>query len=196
MRPTTDSIASRHENAFWRMPSASSTALRCHRSSAMSSSSWAHSNGEAPHDLPKVGSVAMLKGVMRLALLALLACLSATAVPPASAAQPSALKVDTRVVAEVTTIRAGEPFWIALHQKITPGWHTYWRNPGDSGEPVTLAWSLPPGFVADDIAWPVPERIPVGPVVSFGFSNEVLLPIRVTPPAGLEAGQQIGRASC
>ena len=125
--------------------------------------------------------------VMRLALLVLLACLTSTVVPATSAAQ----KVQTHLVAEVTSVRAGEPFWIALHQKITPGWHTYWRNPGDSGEPVTLTWSLPPGFVADDIAWPVPERIPIGPVVSFGFSHEVLLPIRVTPPATLEAGQRI-----
>jgi thiol:disulfide interchange protein DsbD len=128
---------------------------------------------------------------MRLALLSLLACLASIALPVTASGESSARKVETRLVAEVSTIRPGESFWIALHQRITPGWHTYWRNPGDSGEPVTLAWSLPPGFVADDIAWPVPERIPVGPVVSFGFSNEVLLPIRVTPPAALETGQRI-----
>jgi thiol:disulfide interchange protein DsbD len=143
----------------------------------------------------------MLKGVMRLALLTLVACLTSLALPATTSAQwpapvaepapPPGQKVETRLVAEVTTIRAGEPFWIAVHQTITPGWHTYWRNPGDSGEPLTLTWSLPPGFVADAIAWPVPERIPVGPVVSFAYSNEVLLPIRVTPPAGLEAGQRI-----
>ena len=126
----------------------------------------------------------MLRGMIRPVLL--LACLLAVAFP-AGAAQ----KVETRLVAEVTTIRAGEPFWVALHQRITPGWHTYWRNPGDSGEPVTIAWSLPPGFVAGDIAWPVPERIPVGPVVSFGFSDEVLLPFRITPPRDLEPGQRI-----
>src|SRR5207247_639472 len=133
----------------------------------------------------------MLKGVMRLALSTLLACLTSLALPATASGETSARKVETQLVAEVTTVRAGEPFWIALHKKITPGWHTYWRNPGDSGEPVTLEWSLPPGFVAADIAWPVPERIPVGPVVSFGFSNEVLLPVRVTPPAGLEADQRI-----
>ena len=134
----------------------------------------------------------MLKAVISLVLSLLLGCAALTASPAASrAAESSAGKVETRLVAEVATIRPGEPFWIALHQRITPGWHTYWRNPGDSGEPVTLAWSLPPGFVADEIAWPVPDRIPVGPVVSFGFSNEVLLPIRVTPPAGLEPGQRI-----
>jgi thiol:disulfide interchange protein len=143
----------------------------------------------------------MLMGAMRLTLLAALACLTSLAVPAASSAQwpapvpepapPAGQKVATRLVAEVTAIRPGEPFWVALHQKIAPGWHTYWRNPGDSGEPVALAWSLPPGFVADDIAWPVPQRIPVGPVVSFGFENEVLLPVRITPPAALEGGQRL-----
>jgi thiol:disulfide interchange protein DsbD len=124
---------------------------------------------------------------MRIALAALLLVATSTV---ALAAESPALKVETRLIAEVTSVRPGEPFWIALHQRITPGWHTYWRNPGDSGEPVTLTWSLPPGFVADDIAWPAPDRIPVGPVVSFGFSNEVVLPIRVTPPAGMEVGQR------
>jgi len=133
----------------------------------------------------------MLKGGMRFALFASLACLGLIVLPAATAAASSAQKVETQLVAEVATIRPGEPFWIAVHQRITPGWHTYWRNPGDSGEPLTITWSLPPAFVADEIGWPVPERIPVGPVVSFGFSNEVLLPIRVTPPASLEVGQRI-----
>ena len=128
-------------------------------------------------------TVAILGDVIRLAVL--FACL--LALPLSAAAQ----RVETRLVAEVTAVRAGEAFWVGIHQKIAPGWHTFWTNPGDSGEPVTLAWSLPPGFVASEIAWPVPERIPVGPVVSFGFSDEVLLPVRVTPPADLEPGQRI-----
>jgi thiol:disulfide interchange protein DsbD len=117
----------------------------------------------------------------------LLACLAVATWPASAAAQ----RVDTRLVAEVKEVRGGEPFWVAIHQTIAPGWHTFWTNPGDSGEPVTLAWSLPPGFAASEIAWPVPERIPVGPVVSFGFEHEVLLPIRVTPPAELEPGQRL-----
>jgi thiol:disulfide interchange protein DsbD len=122
--------------------------------------------------------------VLRLAVL--LVCLVSLAVPAHGAP-----RVEARLVAEVTAVRAGEPFWIALHQRIAPGWHTFWSNPGDSGEPVTLEWSLPPGFAASAIAWPVPERIPVGPAMSFGFSHEVLLPVLVTPPAHLEPGQRI-----
>jgi thiol:disulfide interchange protein DsbD len=125
--------------------------------------------------------------VVRWATLVLLVSLVAASAPVAA----SPLKVESRLVAEVASIRPGEPFWIALHQRIAPGWHTYWRNPGDSGEPVTLEWTLPPGVVVDDIAWPVPDRLPVGPVMSFGFSREVLLPMRVTPPADLRPGDRV-----
>src|SRR4029453_16493025 len=79
-----------------------------------------------------------------------------------------------------------------------PGWHTYWINPGDSGEPAQIEWSLPTGFTAGAIAWPYPERIPVGPAMSFGYSREVVLPVPVTPPGGLAPGTPVtlrGRAS-
>ena len=48
---------------------------------------------------------------------------------------------------------------MALRQEIAPGWHTYWMNPGDSGEPPRIEWALPTGFTAGDIVWPHPERI-------------------------------------
>ena len=43
-----------------------------------------------------------------------------------------------------TGVVPGQPFWVALHFDIIPEWHTYWRNPGDSGNAPTLSWSLPP----------------------------------------------------
>jgi thiol:disulfide interchange protein DsbD len=135
------------------------------------------------HDRQRAASVA---------LLAALLCFASTVVlATADSEEAPSRKVDTQLVGEVAAIRPGEPFWVALHQRITPGWHTYWRNPGDSGEAVTLAWTLPRGFVADDIAWPVPERLPAGPAMSFGFTGEVLLPVRITPPADLRAGDRV-----
>jgi thiol:disulfide interchange protein DsbD len=56
-----------------------------------------------------------------------------------------------------------------------PHWHTYWRNPGDSGLPTTLAWKLPPGVAAAPIEWPAPQLIRVGPLANFGYEGEVLL---------------------
>lgn len=71
--------------------------------------------------------------------------------------------------------------------KIRRGWHTYWKNPGDSGLPPKMKWNLPGGFSAGSIEWPTPERIPEGALMSYGYSGEVLLPIEIIPPEGLPA---------
>ena len=102
------------------------------------------------------------------------------------------------LVSEVHAIAAGQVFWVALHQRIAPGWHTYWINPGDSGEPPRIEWALPAGFTAGEITWPFPEKIPVGPAMTYGYSREVVLPIPITAPASLTAGTEIslrGQAS-
>lgn len=119
---------------------------------------------------------------MTSALIALATCASAI-VTPVNAAEPGQEpKVAAALVAPVTAVIAGTPFTVGLHQAIAPHWHTYWKNPGDSGEPTRLTWTLPEGFKASDIEWPIPEAIPVGPLVNFGYSNETLLPVTITPP--------------
>ena len=94
-------------------------------------------------------------------------------------------KVDVELIANMASIVPGKNFEVGLKQKITPKWHTYWKNPGDSGEPTRIEWQLPPGFSASEIAWPVPEAIPVGPLTNYGYSDEVLLPVVITPPETL-----------
>jgi thiol:disulfide interchange protein/DsbC/DsbD-like thiol-disulfide interchange protein len=89
------------------------------------------------------------------------------------------------LISEVTAITPGQPFWVLLRQDIRPGWHTYWRNPGDSGAPTEVEWELPAGFTAGDIQWPLPERIAYGPLMNFGYSDAVLYPVLITPPATL-----------
>jgi thiol:disulfide interchange protein DsbD len=68
---------------------------------------------------------------------------------------------------------------------IRRGWHTYWKNPGDSGLPPTISWTLPAGVSAGPIEWPSPERVAENALVSYGYRDEVLLPIEITTPAGL-----------
>jgi thiol:disulfide interchange protein DsbD len=100
-------------------------------------------------------------------------------------------QVEAELAAEHDALVPGEPITIALRLVMKPGWHTYWRNPGDSGEPTRIEWRLPPGFAAGRIEWPVPARIPVGPLVNFGYKGEALLLSRIGTPGNLAAGQPV-----
>jgi thiol:disulfide interchange protein len=115
-----------------------------------------------------------------------------------AASGPDSPRVRVELVSEVVAIAPGETFWVALHQQIAPGWHTYWMNPGDSGEPPRIEWALPSGFTVGETTWPFPERIRVGPAMTYGYSGEVVLPMLVTSPADLLPGDRVilrGRAS-
>ncbi len=72
---------------------------------------------------------------------------------------------------------AGQPVWVGLQFTHQPHWHTYWKNSGDSGLPTTLEWTLPPGVMAGDIAWPIPKKIPIGNLANYGYEGTVLLPV-------------------
>lgn len=63
-----------------------------------------------------------------------------------------------------------------LYFKLEPGWHVYWQNAGDSGEPPRIQWTLPLGITADPLQFPAPKRLPLGPLMDYGYENEVLFP--------------------
>lgn len=88
-------------------------------------------------------------------------------------------------------VAPGETFTIVLRQNIREHWHTYWRNPGDSGEPTSLEWSTPAGWRIGDIQWPTPGAIPFATLVNFGYEGEVLFPIEVTAPANAQVGSTV-----
>jgi thiol:disulfide interchange protein DsbD len=81
-------------------------------------------------------------------------------------------------------VSAGKPLWLGLKLQHAPHWHTYWKNPGDSGLPTTMEWQLPPGVQAGEIEWPTPAKLPLGPLLNFGYEGTLLLPVAVTVPAG------------
>lgn len=68
------------------------------------------------------------------------------------------------------------------------GWHSYWKNPGDSGLPTSIEWTLPEGFIADDIQWPSPQLFETADIVSFGYEDEVCLLTDIKAPAALKTG--------
>ena len=131
--------------------------------------------------------------VLPACLLALASAVSAVAAP-AAAAIP-AHHVRAELVSEMESIRPGQPFWLGLHLAMEPGWHTYWKNPGDSGLPTRIKWTLPIGVEAAPIEWPYPKPFSQGPVFSYGYERDVLLPVRVTPPASLAPGQPVTLAA-
>jgi thiol:disulfide interchange protein DsbD len=88
---------------------------------------------------------------------------------------------EATLVAETVSVQPGVPFTVALRLQMDAHWHSYWRNPGDSGTPTTIKWNLPAGFKAGPIQWPHPEKIVLPPLVSYGYENEVLLLTEITP---------------
>jgi thiol:disulfide interchange protein DsbD len=89
-------------------------------------------------------------------------------------------------------VQPGKPVWVGLQITHQPEWHTYWKNSGDSGLPTELVWTLPPGIVAGDIAWPMPKRIPIGTLVNFGYEGTVLLPVPLTVTSDFKASPLAG----
>lgn len=107
------------------------------------------------------------------------------AVFPALADVQKTQHAEAELVAEVSSIQPGQAFWVALRLKAEDQWHTYWKNPGDSGLATSIKWELPEGFKAEAIQWPYPERIEVLPLVSYGYEGEVFLLVKITAPANL-----------
>ncbi len=121
-------------------------------------------------------------------LLAILAVPAFAQTPVASPGVSSVVQTDNvraELLSEVSAVKPGEPFWVALRQTIRPKWHTYWKNPGESGLPTEIAWTLPPGAKADPIVWPTPIVFEIGGITNYGFKDEAVLLVRITPPADL-----------
>jgi len=131
----------------------------------------------------------------RLALsLALLACVvlparsaaaQAAAAPAPSSVTPPSRHVTVSLVSEQDAVVPGRPLTLGIRLQMQPGWHTYWRNPGDSGLPTRVRWTLPAGFEASELRWPRPIRFAAGPLLSFGYAHEVVLPVEVKVPASV-----------
>ncbi|WP_147044864.1 protein-disulfide reductase DsbD family protein [Methylobacterium gnaphalii] len=104
--------------------------------------------------------------------------------------QPKDL-VRARLVAETATVAPGSTVTVGIHMAMKPGWHVYWRNPGDSGLPPEMAWELPPGARVGAIDWPVPERLPVQTLMNYGYEGEVTLLLPLSVPQNIPAGQPL-----
>jgi thiol:disulfide interchange protein len=92
------------------------------------------------------------------------------------------------VVPEDQLYPAGDNI-VGLYFKLDPGWHVYWKNAGDSGEPPHIRWTLPEGVSAGPMQFPAPRRLPLGPLMDFGYENEVLFPMKLEVGQGAKDGK-------
>lgn len=137
-------------------------------------------------NLPRRTAIRLLqRATMALALLAPAPLFAAESAPVTSA------RVTATLLSSRDAVAPGERFQIALTQRLAPGWHSYWQNPGDSGEATRIEWTLPEGVSAGTIQWPAPKAIRVEPLVNFGFEDNVVLPVEISVPANAKPGETL-----
>lgn len=128
----------------------------------------------------------ILYSIITIALFVLFYLFAGSFVEPQS---PSHVKA--QLISEFQSISPGKLFCVAVHLVIDEGWHTYWKNPGDSGLSTKIKWDLPEGFIAGDIQWPYPQRFEVPPLVSFGYQDEVLLLTEIKASESINQGSRM-----
>lgn len=107
----------------------------------------------------------------------------------AQSSPPSHGKVN--LIALDSALEAGRLAWAGVLFDLEKGWHIYWVNPGDAGEPPRIQWNLPTGFQAGDIRWPVPRRLTTGTLVDYGYEGRTLLPVPLQVPASHKPGTPV-----
>ncbi len=132
----------------------------------------------------------MINAFFFLLVFSLVSCAKKEAAPAKSE------HLEAELIAEITSIMPGQPFWVALKLEMEEGWHVNWLNPGDAGLAPTITWELPQGFSAGEINWPIPKRIPIGDLMLFGYDGTVLLPVKITPPTTISDEEFTLSASC
>ena len=121
----------------------------------------------------------IIKQLFCFASLVLLITLN-TAICAASQAHYKSELTTTRLVADVDVIKPGESFWVMMEVMPKAGWHTYWKNPGDSGMPMSFEWQKPEGVTIDDIKWLPPSKIPVAHLINYGYKGKTQFLVKVS----------------
>lgn len=113
----------------------------------------------------------------------LLLCSATALARPVSAPH---LTVD--LIADNAAIAPGQKLEAGFKFNLEKGWHIYWINAGDSGDPPRVQWKLPAGFHAGEIEWPAPVRLPVASLMDYGYEDQVLLMVSIQTSQDLKAG--------
>jgi len=121
-------------------------------------------------------------------ILAVLFCLAARRAPAQTAGSFAMPYTQAKLILPVDTVKPGDTILVGVDLKMEPGWHTYWKNPGDAGMATEIKWQLPPGITNGPTEWPLPEKLPPAEVTTYGYTNEVVLLVPLTLASNLPAG--------
>ncbi|MBQ8829543.1 MAG: thioredoxin family protein [Burkholderiaceae bacterium] len=92
------------------------------------------------------------------------------------------------LVTKTNGAKPGSTLHVGVLLKHQPGWHTYWKTPGDTGYPTSIQWVLPEGWTSGEISWPTPKVFRIGEYINYGYDGEILLPVPITVPAEAKVG--------
>jgi len=124
-------------------------------------------------------------------IIAFLFLLAAGAPSFAASNSADALHLHVQLVVPSSTLLPAHPNKAGLYFKLEPGWHVYWKNAGDSGEPPRMKWTLPAGITAGPLQFPAPKRLPLGPLMDFGYEDEVLFPFTLNVGSSAAQGPAV-----
>lgn len=127
--------------------------------------------------------------MIKFTLYLFLTCLVLSSAVTLAIADGQPKPVKARMLADVSAVVPGVPFDVAVLLELDPHWHVYWKNPGDSGLPTSVKFSLPGGFTVSGLKWPVPGILKgAGGLTDYGYEDSLLLSARVTPPSDIKPG--------
>src|SRR3954454_20848653 len=86
------------------------------------------------------------------------------------------------------TARPGDTVLAGIHLQMDPHWHTYWKNPGLSGDATKVEWELPPGVTVGELQWPVPKKLPDAEFTTYIYENDALLLVSLKLAPDLKPG--------
>jgi thiol:disulfide interchange protein/DsbC/DsbD-like thiol-disulfide interchange protein len=123
------------------------------------------------------------------------------ALPSLGGSSLSSHHTQAKLILSADTAKPGETVWAGVDMKMDAGWHTYWKNPGAAGLATKIEWQLPPGVIAGEIQWPLPEKFPPVEVTTYGYEKEVVLLVPLTlasnlPPGPLDLKANVSWLEC
>ena len=93
------------------------------------------------------------------------------------------------LTSNASAISPGGSVQAGLVLTLEQGWHVYWINAGDAGEAPAIKWTLPSGMTASAMQFPIPERLPLGPLMDFGYEDTAAFPVTLTATPTTKPGR-------